>query len=345
MAVAAGNGADGPRVIVAVTGADGFVGRHVCAELARAGHQVRALVRGESLVAPAPYAALPPEAAIERRQWRDLDDVAALRTALDRADAVIHLAARVHVMRDHASDPLAAFRAINVEGTRRVAVVAAEAGVPHLLLASSVKAVGEHNDAAWNEQTPPAPVDPYGISKLEAEQALAEIARQYHMRAIILRLPLVYGPGMRANMLRLFRLVDRGWPIPLGGVRNRRSLLFAGNAAAAITSILPMPGHGVETYFVSDGENVSTPELLHRIGEALGRPVRLVPAPVRLLELAHRLRVPAIGPAAGRLLGSLMVDASALRHRLGGSLPFTLDEGLRQTAAWYRAGAQPAGAG
>ncbi len=271
---------------------------------------------------------------VEQVTWSGVDDVAAIRRALRDADAVVHLAARVHVMRDRAADPLAAFRRVNVDGTRTVAGLALEAGVRSFLLASSVKAMGEETTARpWTEQDAPAPVDPYGISKLEAEHALADLGATGRMTTSALRLPLVYGPGVRANMLRLFQLVDRGWPVPFGGIRNQRSLVYARNAAAAVVSLLGRDG-GHEAYFVSDGTDVSTPELIGRIGVALERRVRLLPAPVMLLRAARRFRIPVAAGAAARLLGSLAIDSSKLRAFMG-PMPYTLDDGLRATAVWY----------
>ncbi|MGH7443710.1 MAG: NAD-dependent dehydratase, partial [Longimicrobiales bacterium] len=150
-----------------------------------------------------------------------------------------------------------------------------------------------------------------------------------------LRLPLTYGPGVRANMLRLFKAVDGGWPLPFGGISNRRSLAYARNVGAAVASLRDRQG-GHEAYFVSDGEDVSTPELIRRIAAALGRRARLLPAPVALLRTARRINLPLGGPIATRLLGSLAVDTRKLCDYMGGPMPYTLDDGLRATAAWYR---------
>ncbi len=309
---------------VLVTGASGFLGRHVCAVLHERGYAVRALVRtrAEGLD-------------VEQVTWTGLDDEGAMQRALPGVAAVVHLAARVHVMRDRAADPLAEFRRTNVDGTARLARLAAEAGVAGFVFASSVKAMGEETERPWTEGDVPAPVDPYGISKLEAEQALARLADESGLTTSVVRFPLVYGPGVRANMLRLFQLVDRGRPLPFGGIHNRRSLLYARNAGAAIASLVERRGPH-DTWFVSDGEDVSTPELLERIAAALGRRLRLLPAPVMLLDATRRLRVPVIGPIASRLLGSLVIDSTKMQARLGGSMPWTLDDGLRATAEWYR---------
>lgn len=310
---------------ILVTGAAGFLGRTVCDNLLARGNHVRGLVRTEA-----------PGLAVEQVIWTGVEDDEAIRRAVKGVDAVVHLAARVHVMRDRAADPLTEFRRVNLHGTERLAKLAAEAGVASFVFASSVKAMGEETpEGAWNETDEPAPVDPYGISKLEAEHALARLSDESGLTTSVLRLPLVYGPGVRANMLRLFELVDRGWPLPFGGIRNRRSILYAGNAAAAFASLLDRRGSH-DTWFVSDGRDVSTPELLDRVAAALGRQLRLVPAPVTLLAATRIVRLPLIAPIATRLLGSLAVDSTRMQARLGGAMPHTLDEGLRATADWYR---------
>ncbi|MHB1169206.1 MAG: NAD-dependent epimerase/dehydratase family protein [Longimicrobiales bacterium] len=317
---------------VLVTGASGFLGRTVCHELRARGDRVRGLVRTAA-----------PGLDIEQVTWTGLEDDEAIRRAVDGVDAVVHLAARVHMMRDSAADPLVEFRRVNVEGTVRVARHAGAAGVQSLVFASSVKAMGEATTGPpWRESDAPAPVDPYGVSKLEAEETLARLSTETGLTTSVVRFPLVYGPGVRANMLRLFELVDRGWPLPFGGIRNRRSLLYSRNAAAAIASLVDRRG-GHDTWFVSDGIDVSTPELLERIAAGLGRRLRLLPAPVTLLSAARRLRIPLVAPIATRLIGSLAVDSTRMQARLGGAMPYTLDDGLRATAEWFRAVRSPPG--
>jgi len=320
---------------VLVTGATGFVGAAVCQRLAGAGWRVRALVR------PGRAAGHAAEAAVVE----DLADGAGVARAVEGCHAVVHLAARVHVMRDRAADPLDAFRRVNVAGTAALLDAAAAAGVEAFVLASSVKAVGEATRGApWSENTPPRPADPYGVSKLEAERLVLARAAAAGMRATVLRFPLVYGPGVRANMLRLFAQVARGRPLPLGGVDNRRSVLYLGNAAAAVEAVLGSPAAAGETFFVADAEAVSTPELARRIGVALGRPARLLPLPQALLRalgragdvVARAVPFPLTTPALDRLLGSLEVDASRLARVTGFTPPYTLDQGLADTARWYR---------
>jgi nucleoside-diphosphate-sugar epimerase len=268
---------------------------------------------------------------VERVRVADPLERQAVKAAVTGVDAIVHLAARVHVMREVAADPLAEFRRANVESTALLAEEAAAAGVRQLVLASTVKAVGEVNSVVWTDSTPPAPRDPYGISKLEAERLVFEVAERHGSRAAILRFPLVYGPGVKGNILRLFALVDRGLPLPFGAVSNRRSLLYVGNLVAAVRSVLEAPLGGAETFFVSDGRDLSLPSLLQLIGEALGKPARLMRVPPKLL----RLLLPS--GESQRLIGSLTVDASRLSRITGYHAPHSVEEGLRATADWYRA--------
>jgi nucleoside-diphosphate-sugar epimerase len=270
-------------------------------------------------------------AGVERVRVADPLDRQAVRAAVTGVDAIVHLAARVHVMRERAADPLAEFRRANVESTSILADEAGAAGVRQLVLASTVKAVGEGNSTAWTEDTPPAPSDPYGISKLEAELVVRQAAERYGTRAAVLRFPLVYGPGVKGNMLRLFALVDRGVPLPFRSVANRRSMLYVGNLVAAVRALLESPPDGAETFLASDGRDLSLPALIRMIGEALGTPARLLPVPLGLL----RLVLPAA--EAERLLGSLTVDGSKLSCLTGYRAPHSVEEGLRITADWYRA--------
>lgn len=324
-----------------MTGANGFVGSWVCRALVEAGIGVRGLGRHD----PGPLA---PGVSFHRA---DLLDAGALRPVLSGADTVVHLAARVHVMRESASDPLGEFRRVNVEGTRILLEEAARAGVTRVVFASTVKAVGEASTAPLTEQAVPKPVDPYGLSKLEAESVVREMAERHSLQATSLRLPLVYGPRMKGNMLSLFRLVDRGIPLPLGLVHNRRSMAFVGNVSAAILAVLRSPAASPRVFFVSDARDLSTPELLRLIGGALGRKARLLPVPSPVFRVAglmgdliSRFRpVPLTSAAVDRLLGSLAVDPSALARAVGFCPPHSVEEGLRITAEWYlrreRAGA------
>ncbi|HSJ30957.1 MAG TPA: NAD-dependent epimerase/dehydratase family protein [Longimicrobiales bacterium] len=317
---------------VLVTGASGFLGGHVCRRLLEDGHEIRALSRSSAVVSGA---------ATLSYSDKELRSIPA--AAFEGIAAVVHLAARVHV-RSSGRASHSAFYSANMDVTRRLAVAAAAAGVRDFLFASSLKAAAETSAAVLVESDRPRPLDAYGASKLEAEARLAEIGAAQGMNTVSLRLPLMYGAGMKANMMALFRLVDRGLPLPLGGIANRRSLLYAGNAAAVFAALLGRIA-GQEMYYASDGEAVSTPELLRRIAAALKRPLRLLPAPKPLLRLAERLDLPVAGPLARRLAGSLAVDSSRLLTRLGAPLPYTLDQGLVLTASWYRGPAAGRGTG
>jgi len=314
-----------PRILV--TGATGFVGGALLHRLLGDGRQVRAAVRSET-------DALPPE--VDTAIVGDIGPGTDWRAALAGVGAVVHLAALAHVVHDSSRDAHALYRATNTLGALRLAEAAAAAGVRRFVFLSSVRVHGERSiGAALTESSPLAAQDPYGQSKAEAERGLAALARAGRLDPVILRPPLVYGPGARGNFARLVRLVARGAPVPLGAVRNRRSLVFVGNLVDAIVRTLDHPAAAKETFMVSDGEDVSTPELVRRMARALGRPARLVPVPVPLLRLGGTLA--GRSDDVARLADDLVVDPSKIRASLGWSPVFTLDEGLRETAAGYRA--------
>ena len=311
---------------VLVTGARGFVGQALCPALWDAGHRVIAAVRNASGL---------PEG-FEVRLVDDIGFETDWTEALQDVEAVVHLAARVHVMRESAADPLAAFRQVNTVGTLRLARAAAEAGVRRFVFLSSVKVLGETCHAgSFTDASPPNPRDPYAVSKWEGERGLSDLVREFGMEVVILRPPLVYGPGVRANFLSLLGLVHRGVPLPLGAVRNQRSLLSIGNLVDAIRLGLTHPAAPGGTFLLRDGEDLSTAELVRRLGAALGRRTALFPVPASLLKLGAGW----IGRSAEarRLLGSLTVDDRPIRQELGWNPPFTVDEGLVETAVWFRA--------
>jgi nucleoside-diphosphate-sugar epimerase len=303
---------------VLVTGATGFVGREVCARLERDGRGVRLAVRRE----PGP----------SRVVVGDIGAKTDWRAALEGVDSVVHLAARVHVMHETAADPDAAFRQVNVDGTRRLAEQAAEAGVRRFVFVSSVKVSGEQTALGrpFRPDDAPAPADPYGRSKRDAELALGEIAAASSMSVARIRPPLVYGPGVRANFLAMMRWVRRGVPLPLASVNNRRSLVFVGNLADLVCRCIDHPRAAGELFFASDGEDLSTPELLRRLAVALHVRARLFPMPVPLLAAGAR----AVGKRAifDRLCGSLQVDVEPTRRLLDWTPPFSVDAALSKTA-------------
>jgi len=311
---------------ILVTGATGFVGRALVRRLLADGLAVRAAVRQVSEALPA---------VTEAVTVGDIGPDTDWRAALAGVDAIVHLAARAHVLRDSSADAHARYRAVNTLGALRLAEAAAAAGIRRFVFLSSVRVHGDHSTGAPLDETRPLVADdPYGRSKADAERGLAALAATGRLEPVILRPPLVYGPDVRGNFARLVRLVERGVPLPLGAVRNRRSLVFVGNLVDAIVRVLDHPAAAGETFMVSDGEDLSTPDLVRRIARALGKPARLVPVPVAFLRLGGALA--GRDDDVARLLDDLVVDPSKIRALLGWSPVFTLDEGLRETAAWYR---------
>lgn len=247
-------------------------------------------------------------------------------------DVCIHLAARVHVMNDRVRDPLAEFRRCNVAGTVTLARQAAEAGIRRFVYISSIKVNGESTapGTSFKPTDAPATRDPYGISKHEAESALHDIGRQTGMEITVIRPPLVYGPGVKANFAAMMRLIYRGVPLPIGCVRNKRSLVGLDNLISLIELCTVHPAAANQTFLVSDGIDLSTPDLARRIGDALGKPARLVPIPESIIKLG----MGALGKAdiSQRLCESLQVDISVTRNLLGWTPPVSIDAGLRRVA-------------
>lgn len=322
-------GVSGTRRTVVVTGAEGFVGRALCAALALHGHDVRAIVRDD------------PAHRLPDRTYAALGDLATtadapLAGAVSGAWAVVHLAGRAHVMRDDAADPGAAYAAANVTATARVAAAAVAAGVERFVLASTVKVNGETSPVArpFLPDDPPAPQDAYARTKHAAEEAVHEACAGRPTVPLVLRLPLIYGPQVRGNVAILFDAVAAGRLLPVGAIHNRRSIVFVGNVTDAIVAALDAPGAPRGVHFVTDRDGVSTPQLVRAIGAALGSPARVVTVPVGLLRLAGTLS----GRKAtiDRLAGSLEVDGSSFRAATGWSARHTLADGLAATAAWWR---------
>ncbi|MGH8769819.1 MAG: UDP-glucose 4-epimerase family protein [Burkholderiales bacterium] len=272
----------------------------------------------------------------------DIGPETSWEAALQGVSCIVHLAARTHVARETASDPLAEYRKVNVAGTERLASEAARAGVRRFVYLSSIKVNGEKfpltplckwGSRPFTESDAPNPQDAYGITKWEAEQALHRIGRETGMEIVILRPPLVYGPHVKGNFLSLLKAVDRGWPLPFRSIRNARSLIYVGNLVDAIMRCIAHPKAAGQTFLVSDGEDVSTPELVERIAKGLDRPLRLVPLPPVLLNTAASF----IGKkgAAARLTGSFQVDSSKIRGELEWTRPYSMAEGLAATCSWY----------
>jgi nucleoside-diphosphate-sugar epimerase len=256
-------------------------------------------------------------------------------TAVHGQRVVIHSAARVHVMSDTSSDPFTEFRKVNVEGTLSLARQAAAAGVRRFIFISSIKVNGEGTvlGAPYHADAQPLPTDPYGISKMEAEHGLRALAADTGMEVVIIRPTLVYGPGVKANFLNMMRWLHKGVPLPFGAIHNRRSLVALDNLVDLIVTCIDHPAAANQTFLVSDGEDLSTTELLRRMSTALGKPARFLPVPSRLLEIgAAMLGKQAL---AQRLCGSLQVDIRKTRELLNWTPPVSVDEALRITAKHF----------
>ena len=310
------NTTGGSRVVV--TGATGFVGRALCETLSKAGHRVVPVVRNS--------AGLSDEVVIG-----DIGPATDWCAILPGCDAVIHLAARVHAGPARDAGGLSAYRRINTEATLSLARQAVRAGVKRFVFVSTIKVNGEGGARPYRETDAPAPADAYAVSKWEAEVGLHRIASETGLEIVVLRPPLVYGPGVRANFLQLMRAIERGCPLPLGAIENRRSLLYLGNFVDAIRICVEHPAAAGQTFLVDDGQPVSTPELVRAVARAMGRPARLLAVPAGVLELAGVL----LGKRAvvARLTDSLWVDNSLIRTRLNWSPPYSMEVGLAATVA------------
>ena len=310
---------------VVITGASGFIGGALVPKLVQQSWPVRVLNRSE-LPHGRDAAAAPSCTGLSSPNGRPL---------LNAGDCLVHLAARVHVVSERAQNPLAEFRRVNVNSTIALAQHAAQAGVKRFVFVSSVKVHGEHSvlGRPFTETDSPNPQDPYAVSKLEAEQGLREIAEQTGMELVIIRPPLVYGPGVKANFAALMRAISRGLPLPFGAIQNKRSLVGLDNLIDFIVSCLNHPAASGETFLISDGEDVSTAELVDKMGVALGRPARTLSVPQPWLEwMARAAGKPDI---AQRLCGSLQIDITKARSLLKWQPPMTLAQGLQKTAQFH----------
>ncbi len=309
--------------MILVTGGTGFVGGALVRRLAddHGFSGVVAVVRRKAEPLPK---------RVRQLQVGDLLPTTDWSAALQGVDALVHCAARVHLMQDDVDVPLDAYRLVNVQGSLKLASQAAQAGVRRFVFVSSIKVNGEATlrGESFSADDEPAPLDPYGVSKLEAEQGLRELEAQTGMEVVIIRPPLVYGPGVKANFASMMRWVARGVPLPLGAIRNSRSMVALNNLVDLLVTCLKHPAAAGQTFLASDGEDVSTPELLRRTAHAMGTKAFLLPVPCFLLESGAAL----LGKrdVVQRLCGSLQVDIEKTCRLLGWKPPLTLDQGLKE---------------
>lgn len=314
-----------PSARILVTGASGFIGAHLVRWLARCGRDTRAAVRKNSSS---------DSTSVEVVAVGNIDRATDWTRALRGIDVVVHLAGRAHVLDERSPAALERFREVNVEGTMRLAAQAADR-VRRLVFVSSIGVNGSKTtDRPFSESSPPAPVEDYAKSKYEAEQELRALSERTGLELVIVRPPLVYGPGCPGNFLRLIRLVNSGLPLPIASIRNSRSLIFVENLASALLACAEHPLARGQTYLVDDGETMSTPELARTLGKLLGKQVRLVPFPLPILRLLASL----VGRASAldKLGDSLVVDGAAIRRDLGWKPHRTMQDGLAETVRWYR---------
>ncbi|WP_278800111.1 UDP-glucose 4-epimerase family protein [Marinobacter nauticus] len=301
---------------ILVTGGSGFVGSALIKRLLSEHRDILAVGRSD--------VNLP----VETVKVSSFSELGALGQRLGSVDVVVHCAARAHIMNDDTVDPLAEYRKVNVDGTLNVARHALEAGVKRFLFVSSIKVNGEHTSPGrpFTEEAVPAPEDPYGISKYEAERELQALCAETGMELVIIRPPLVYGPGVKGNFASMIRLMEKGLPLPLGAVRNKRSLVALDNLVDLIVTCVDSPAAANQVFLAADGQDISTTELLRNVANAMGKPARLLPVPSGLLMLGASL----FGKkaVAKRLLGSLQVDISKARELLGWQPPVSVEEGL-----------------
>ena len=313
--------------LIAITGATGLVGGAVTRYLStRSECSVRVAIRGDHAAA---------DSTVEVVTIKSIEPDAEWENFVADVDVVIHAAARVHVMNDLSADPEAEYLRINVAGTLNLAEQAAAAGVKRFIFISSIKVNGEATDMgqAFTADQPCSPSDPYGVSKAKAEQGLRELAARTGMEVVIIRPVLVYGPGVKANFLSMMRWLDKGVPLPLGAIINRRSLVALDNLVDLIVTCMHHPAAANQTFLVSDGNDLSTTGLLRQMAKALGRPARLIPVPMWLLTTAATL----LGRRAfsQRLCGSLQVDITKTCTMLGWTPPVSVEEAMKNTAQYY----------
>ncbi|MBU4376269.1 MAG: NAD-dependent epimerase/dehydratase family protein [Candidatus Omnitrophica bacterium] len=305
---------------ILITGATGFIGKALCEALYECDFDLRAAVRQKDDKLSVNY---------EIVEIGDIGPQTNWQKALVGVDIVVHSAGRAHILGNKADNSLAAFRRVNALGTERLARMAAKWGVKKFIFISSVKVNGEGAPRSYTENDLPAPKDAYGISKQEAEGLLARIAAETGLQCIVLRLPLVYGPGVKANFKNLIKMAGLGLPLPFGGITNRRSFIYLGNLIDAIITCVTHPLAAGETFMVSDGEDISTPKLIKMIAFAMDKKALLFSLHPGILRMLGKIA--GKGEEVEKLTRTLLIDSSKIRNLLGWKPPFTIEEGIKKT--------------
>lgn len=310
----------GTDKVILVTGANGFVGTYVCKALIESGYKVRGVVRHkESMLIEQ----------VEKIVVTDIDGTTNWSQALMNVDTVIHLAARVHKMKENSNNPLLEYRTVNSIGTEWLAKNCIKYSVKRFIFISSIKVNGEERNIAYKEDDVPAPKDDYGISKLEAEEALRRIAKISSLETVILRPPLIYGCGVKANFERLIHIVNKGTPLPLGKIKNKRSLLYVDNLVDLILNCITHPNAANKTYLVSDEQDLSTPELVEMIATAMNKKAKIFSLPLIFLKVLGLFTRKT--SSIDRLIGNLTIDNSKVFNELSWSPPIKVSEGIYKT--------------
>jgi len=310
---------------ILVTGASGFIGRNLCLSLKDKGYIIRAALRRNIPNIPGVN---------EYVEVADIDESTDWLRALQGVDCVIHLAGRAHLMDEHGGNPATVYHRVNALGTKRLAEQAAQSGVKRFIFVSSVKVNGEGSRLPYTEKDVPRPQDAYGISKQEAEDLLSSIAAKTGLQKVILRLPLVYGPGVKANFKNLIKFVNTGLPLPFEGINNRRSFLYLGNLVGAIITCISHPLAAGETFLVSDGQDASMPDLIKMIARAMKKKAVLFSLHPGILKLL--CKVVGRDEELEKITGSLFVDSGKIRNLLGWKPLFTLEEGIKETIKYQK---------
>ena len=302
---------------ILVTGASGFIGRSLCARFASDRIDFLGTTRRDLDCSGYRCASV-----------GNIDGATNWTSVLDGVEVIVHLAARVHIMSDDAEFPRNEYTRVNVDGTRRLAECASKAGVKRIIFLSTVKVLGEKTETRpFHYSDEPAPVDPYAESKLGAERSLRQIEKQTGLEVVVIRPPLVYGPGVGGNIARMIEYIRSGLWLPLGRIENKRSLLAVANLCDVVSICLDHPDAAGKTFLISDGSDISTTDLIKAIAQEMGKPSRLIPVPERVLKVCGRI----VGRTADvrRLCDSLQVDISYTKELLGWSPRFTIEDELR----------------